>query len=67
MVGRFCYPESFSSIESAWQRIYSTDFSKYKPLSEKAKDYEDLKEILGDSLEMVKYTCIVSSDYLSKT
>lgn len=66
VVGRFCYPESFSSIESAWQRIYSTDFSKYKALSEKAKDYEDLKEILGDSLEMVKYTCIVSSDYLSK-
>ena len=66
MVGRFCYPESFSSIESAWQRIYSTDFSKYKSLSEKAKDYEDLKEILGDSLEMVKYTCIVSSDHLSK-
>ena len=66
VVGRFCYPESFSSIESAWQRIYSTDFSKYKSLSEKAKDYEDLKEILGDSLEMVKYTCIVSSDYLSK-
>lgn len=66
IVGRFCYPESFSSIESAWQRIYSTDFSKYKLLSEKAKDYEDLKEILGDSLEMVKYTCIVSSDYLSK-
>lgn len=66
VVGRFCYPESFSSIESAWQRIYSTDFSKYKLLSEKAKDYEDLKEILGDSLEMVKYTCIVSSDYLSK-
>lgn len=66
IVGRFCYPESFSSIESAWQRIYSTNFSKYKILSEKAKDYEDLKEILGDSLEMVKYTCIVSSDYLSK-
>lgn len=66
VVGRFCYPESFSSIESAWQRIYSTDFSKYKSLSEKAKDYEELKEILGDSLEMVKYTCIVSSDYLSK-
>lgn len=66
IVGRFCYPESFSSIESAWQRIYSTDFSKYKLLSEKAKDYEDLKEILGDRLEMVKYTCIVSSDYLSK-
>lgn len=66
VVGRFCYPESFSSIESAWQRIYSTDFSKYKSLSEKAKDYEDLKEILGDSLEMVKYTCIVSSDYLLK-
>lgn len=66
VVGRFCYPESFSSIESAWQRIYSTDFSKYKSLSEKAKYYEDLKEILGDSLEMVKYTCIVSSDYLSK-
>ena len=66
VVGRFCYPRSFSSIESAWQRIYSTDFSKYKSLSEKAKDYEDLKEILGDSLEMVKYTCIVSSDYLSK-
>ena len=66
VVGRFCYPESFSSIESAWQRIYSTDFSKYKALSERAKDYEDLKEILGDSLEMVKYTCIVSSDYLSK-
>ena len=66
VVGRFCYPESFSSIESAWQRIYNTDFSKYKSLSEKAKDYEDLKEILGDSLEMVKYTCIVSSDYLSK-
>ena len=66
VVGRFCYPESFSSIESAWQRIYSTDFSKYKSLSEKAKDYEDLKEILGDSLEMVKYTCIVSSDYMSK-
>ena len=66
VVGRFCYPESFSSIESAWQRIYSTDFSKYKALSEKAKDYEDLKEILGDNLEMVKYTCIVSSDYLSK-
>ena len=66
IVGRFCYPESFSSIESAWQRIYSTDFSKYKSLSERAKDYEDLKEILGDSLEMVKYTCIVSSDYLSK-
>lgn len=66
VVGRFCCPESFSSIESAWQRIYSTDFSKYKLLSEKAKDYEDLKEILGDSLEMVKYTCIVSSDYLSK-
>ena len=66
VVGRFCYPESFSSIESAWQRIYSTDFSKYKTLSERAKDYEDLKEILGDSLEMVKYTCIVSSDYLSK-
>lgn len=66
VVGRFYYPESFSSIESAWQRIYSTDFSKYKSLSEKAKDYEDLKEILGDSLEMVKYTCIVSSDYLSK-
>lgn len=66
IVGRFCYPESFSSIESAWQRIYSTNFSKYKLLSEKAKDYEDLKEILGDSLEMVKYTCIVSSDYLSK-
>lgn len=66
VVGRFCYPESFSSIESAWQRIYSTDFSKYKSLSEKAKDYEDLKEILGDRLEMVKYTCIVSSDYLSK-
>ena len=66
VVGRFCYPESFSSIESAWQRIYSTDFSKYKSLSEKAKDYEDLKEILGDSLEMVKHTCIVSSDYLSK-
>ena len=66
VVGRFCYPESFSSIESAWQRIYSTDFSKYKSLSEKAKDYEDLKEILGDILEMVKYTCIVSSDYLSK-
>lgn len=66
VVGRFCYPESFSSIESAWQRIYSTDFSKYKALSEKAKDYEELKEILGDSLEMVKYTCIVSSDYLSK-
>ena len=66
VVGRFCYPESFSSIESAWQRIYSTDFSKYKLLSEKAKDYEDLKEILGDNLEMVKYTCIVSSDYLSK-
>ena len=66
VVGRFCYPESFSSIESAWQRIYSTDFSKYKSLSEKAKDYEDLKEILGDSLEMVKYTCIISSDYLSK-
>lgn len=66
VVGRFCYPKSFSSIESAWQRIYSTDFSKYKSLSEKAKNYEDLKEILGDSLEMVKYTCIVSSDYLSK-
>ena len=66
VVGRFCYPESFSSIESAWQRIYNTDFSKYKSLSEKAKDYEDLKEILGDNLEMVKYTCIVSSDYLSK-
>lgn len=66
VVGRFCYPESFSSIESAWQRIYSTDFSKYKSLSERAKDYEDLKEILGDSLEMVKYTCIVSSDYPSK-
>ena len=66
VVGRFCYPESFSSIESAWQRIYSTDFSKYKALSERAKDYEDLKEILGDNLEMVKYTCIVSSDYLSK-
>ena len=66
VVGRFCYPESFSSIESAWQRIYSTDFSKYKSLSERAKDYEELKEILGDSLEMVKYTCIVSSDYLSK-
>ena len=66
VVGRFCYPESFSSIESAWQRIYSTDFSKYKSLSEKAKDYEDLKEILGDSLEMVKYICIVSSDYMSK-
>lgn len=66
VVGRFCYPESFSSIESAWQRIYSTDFSKYRALSERAKDYEDLKEILGDSLEMVKYTCIVSSDYLSK-
>lgn len=66
VVGRFCYPESFSSIESAWQRIYGTDFSKYKSLSERAKDYEDLKEILGDSLEMVKYTCIVSSDYLSK-
>lgn len=66
IVGRFCYPESFSSIESAWQRIYGTDFSKYQSLSEKAKDYEDLKEILGDSLEMVKYTCIVSSDYLSK-
>ena len=66
VVGRFCYPESFSSIESAWQRIYSTDFSKYKALSERAKDYEELKEILGDSLEMVKYTCIVSSDYLSK-
>lgn len=66
VVGRFCYPESFSSIESAWQRIYSTDFSKYKSLSERAKDYEELKEILGDSLEMVKYTCIVSSDYMSK-
>ena len=66
LVGRFCYPESFSSIESAWQRIYKTDFSKYKSLSEKAKDYEDLEEILGDSLEMVKYTCIVSSDYTSK-
>lgn len=66
LVGRFCYPESFSSIESAWQRIYNTDFSKYKSLSERAKDYEDLKEILGDNLEMVKYTCIVSSDYLSK-
>lgn len=66
VVGRFCYPESFSSIESAWQRIYSTNFSKYKALSERAKDYEDLKEILGDSLEMVKYTCIVSSDYMSK-
>ena len=66
VVGRFCYPESFSSIESAWQRIYSTDFSKYKALSERAKDYEELKEILGDSLEMVKYTCIVSSDHLSK-
>lgn len=66
VLGRFCYPESFSSIESAWQRIYSTDFSKYKALSERAKDYEDLKEILGDSLEMVKYTCIVSSDYMSK-
>lgn len=66
VVGRFCYPESFSSIESAWQRIYSTDFSKYKSLSEKAKDYEDLKEILGDSFEMVKYICIVSSDYMSK-
>ena len=66
VVGRFCYPKSFSSIESTWQRIYNTDFSKYKSLSEKAKDYEDLKEILGDSLEMVKYTCIVSSDYLSK-
>lgn len=66
VVGRFCYPESFSSIESAWQIIYNTDFSKYKSLSERAKDYEDLKEILGDSLEMVKYTCIVSSDYLSK-
>lgn len=66
VVGRFCYPESFSSIESAWQRIYSTDFSKYKALSERAKDYEELKEILGDNLEMVKYTCIVSSDYLSK-
>lgn len=66
VVGRFCYPESFSSIESAWQRIYNTDFSKYKALSERAKDYEELKEILGDNLEMVKYTCIVSSDYLSK-
>lgn len=66
VVGRFCYPESFSSIESAWQRIYSTDFSKYKALSKRAKDYEELKEILGDSLEMVKYTCIISSDYLSK-
>ena len=60
LVGRFCYPKSFSSIESAWQRIYKTDFSKYKSLSEKAKDYKDLEEILGDSLEMVKYTCIVS-------
>ena len=66
LVGRFCYPKSFSSIESAWQRIYKTDFSKYKSLSEKAKDYEDLEEILGDSLEMVKYTCIVSSDYATK-
>lgn len=66
IVGRFCFPESFSSIESAWQKIYGTNFSKYKALSEKAKNYEDLKEILGDSLEMVKYTCIVSSDYLLK-
>lgn len=66
LVGRFCYPQSFSSIESAWQKIYGTDFSKYKLLSEKAKNYEDIEEILGDSFEMVKYTCIVSSDYASK-
>lgn len=62
IAGRFDYPKLFDCVSTAWQRIYSTDFSTYKELADKVKDDEEAMEILGNSSSMVKYSCIISSD-----
>lgn len=62
IVGRFNYPIIFDCIGTAWETINSTDFSKYESLSEKAKDDEDVMELLGGNPSMVKYQCIIGSD-----
>lgn len=62
IVGRFNYPNIFDNIGTAWETINSTNFSKYKALSEKVKDDEDAMELLDGNSSMVKYQCIIGSD-----
>lgn len=63
VIGRIQYPDIFLSVKNAWQSIYNTDFSKYKELSEKASKDEEAMEMLGNNPSMVKYSCIIGSDY----
>lgn len=64
-IGQLRYPREFDSASSAWQKMWKTDFSKYKSLSEVVSKDEDMMEALGNS-EMVKYVCTISSDIDSK-
>lgn len=62
IVGKFNYNNMYLNISDAWQKVNGTNFLNYKTISEKlTKDKELLEQFDGHS-EMVKYTCIVSSD-----
>lgn len=62
VVGKFDYPNMFSCISSAWEKIHSTDFTKYSELAKAVEEDDEAMEILGGNPNMVKYTCTVSSD-----
>lgn len=61
VLGILQYPDSFDNASNAWQKIWKTDFDKYKELSSIASKDQDMMELLGQP-DMVKYTCIISSD-----
>lgn len=62
IVGKFDYNNMYLNISDAWQKVNGTNFLNYKTISEKLSKDKELLEQFGGHSEMVKYTCIVSSD-----
>ena len=62
VVGKFEYNDMFLNISDAWQKVNGTDFSKYKDISKQLEKDDELSEQFEGHTEMVKYTCVVSSD-----
>ena len=56
----------YLNISDAWQKVNGTNFLNYKTISEKLSKDKELLEQFGGHSEMVKYTCIVSSDPIIK-
>lgn len=66
IVGKFDYNNMYLNISDAWQKVNGTNFLNYKTISEKLSKDKELLEQFGGHSEMVKYTCIVSSDPIIK-